>query len=415
MKPDVRLDEGIAIFFFYNRREKKKLLFFFLNLKILRFQLNIMKSIDILSIHDIILKHFENSQNHSNTELQDLYQEIAEHKNTSIEIMDDLQSKIKNDTKISDSQNFYFYLTQAYSYLDEFTRLKEKLQKIQFFRNHAPNPDENKENIQVVIQKYIDLVEQYFPNQFTYLWNDVKDTNGKKRNIAHALQKTCSNCESKNDSFVLSENHFTCSQCGNVLTTTNDNLISFNDIERINIGSKYSYDRRVHFKDSVKRFQGKQNVNIPKELFDNLVQHFLNFRLIPSNYNELPKSVAFKKVTREHIHIFLKELGYSKFYDDIVYIYHKITGHPIPDITHLENQLYIDFDILVEEYDKTFKSDRKNFINNQYVLFQLLKKYNYQCRKEDFNFLKTNDRKFYHDSVCQKLFEKLGWNFKAIF
>ena len=92
-----------------------------------------------------------------------------------------------------------------------------------------------------------------------------------------------------------------------------------------------------------------------------------------------------------------------------------MTEQDIPDISHLENNLLLDFDLLVDMYDKMFKNDRKNFINNQYVLYQLLRKYKYQCRKEDFNFLKTNDRKLYHDSVCQKLFEKLGWNFQPVF
>jgi ribosomal protein S27E len=373
-----------------------------------------MKSIDILSIHEIIVKNFENSTDSNITELQQLYDEIGTKSTISSEIMNDLQEKINETKRITDSENFFFYLTHALSLLDEFQSLKKKLNKIQFFGIKNDN-DENKLKIKTVISRYIELVEQYFPETFSYLWQDAREIIPKKRSIANDVQKMCPNCGSKKDQFVLSENHITCSVCGTVITTTNDNLISFNDIERINIGSKYSYDRRVHFKDSVKRFQGKQNVNIPTELFENMIKHFLNFRLIPSNYSEIPKNIAFQKVTREHVHIFLKELGYSKYYDDIVYIYHKITGHEIPDITHLENQLYIDFDILVEEYDKTFKNDRKNFINNQYVLFQLLRKYNYQCRKEDFNFLKTNDRKSYHDTVCQQLFERLGWNFKAIF
>ena len=97
--------------------------------------------------------------------------------------------------------------------------------------------------------------------------------------------------------------------------------------------------------------------------------------------------------------MFLKELGCSKYYEDIVYIYHKITGHKIPDITHLENNLMADFDMLLETYDSvplnkllllppwsTAKTERKNFINNQYVLYQLLRKYKYPCRKEDFSF-----------------------------
>ncbi|MAI14996.1 MAG: hypothetical protein CMM15_13360, partial [Rhodospirillaceae bacterium] len=134
-----------------------------------------------------------------------------------------MEKKIKNDQKSSDSQNFYFYLTQAYSLLDEFQQLKKKLNKIQFFRSHETDHDHNKENIQGVIQKYTDLVEQYFPGQFSYLWNDIKDSQAKKRQVMQQTHKICPNCQSKQDSFVLSENHFTCSICGNVITTTNDN------------------------------------------------------------------------------------------------------------------------------------------------------------------------------------------------
>ena len=39
---------------------------------------------------------------------------------------------------------------------------------------------------------------------------------------------------------------------------------------------------------------------------------------------DLDKKEAFKLVTKEHIHMFLKELGCSKYYEDIVYIYHKL-------------------------------------------------------------------------------------------
>ena len=85
------------------------------------------------------------------------------------------------------------------------------------------------------------------------------------------------------------------------------------------------------------------------------------------------------------------------------YIYHKITDHEIPDITHLENNLMSDFDSLLEMYDSTFKTNRKNFINNQYVLYQLLRKYKYNCRKEDFQFLKTNDRKYRQASIISTL------------
>ena len=57
------------------------------------------------------------------------------------------------------------------------------------------------------------------------------------------------------------------------------------------------------------------------------------------------------------------------------------------------------------------KIDRKSFINVQYVLFQLLRRHKYPCKREDFNILKTLDRKAFHDDIMKELFEELNWNF----
>ena len=39
------------------------------------------------------------------------------------------------------------------------------------------------------------------------------------------------------------------------------------------------------------------------------------------------------------------------------------------------------------------KNNRKNFINNQYVLYQLLTKYKHPCDISEFNILKTVETK----------------------
>ena len=101
--------------------------------------------------------------------------------------------------------------------------------------------------------------------------------------------------------------------------------------------------------------------------------------------------------------LILKELSYNKYYEDIAYIFHTLTNKKIPDISHLEPTLLSDFDQLLQLYDQ-MNHDRKNFINNNYVLYQLLKKNGFKCNRNDFCHLKTNDRKYYHDVVCQELF-----------
>ena len=82
----------------------------------------------------------------------------------------------------------------------------------------------------------------------------------------------------------------------------------------------------------------------------------------------------------------------------------------------MEEKLLQDFDILTEVYDKKFKNiDRKNFINTQYVLYQLLLRHKHTCNKEDFSILKTIDRKNFHDEIMKVLFETIGWNFSPFY
>jgi hypothetical protein len=374
-----------------------------------------MNTIDILSIHDIIIKDHQNSEDDmekENDKWKSLYKEIYE--KTSDDVLMDLKEKfILDEKKII--ENFNFYLVSSVSIIDEFIETKKNIQKISFFKMNNSTSNQNKKKIQDIIDKYIQLVDYYFPGKYNNYWTLENDKYQKRKKIHISSIKECPTCNGDNEQFVIADNHIVCSFCGTVISTTNDNLISFRDIERINIGSKYTYDRKTHFRECIKRFQGKQNVNIPPKLFDDIIQQIISYQLIPKNFDNFEKKEVFKNVKREHIQMILKDLGYSKYYEDIVYIYHKITGHEIPDITHLENNLINDFDLLLECYDATFKTERKNFINNQYVLYQLLRKYKYNCRKEDFQFLKTNDRKYYHDVVCQQLFEKLGWNFNAVF
>ena len=96
-----------------------------------------------------------------------------------------------------------------------------------------------------------------------------------------------------------------------------------------------------------------------------------------------------------------------------------MTGRKVDDISHLENQLMEDFAKISNLYDKKFKFtgkiERKSFINTQYILFQLLRRHKYHCKKEDFNMLKTLDRKIFHDDIVKELFEYLNFNFTPIF
>jgi hypothetical protein len=129
--------------------------------------------------------------------------------------------------------------------------------------------------------------------------------------------------------------------------------------------------------------------------------------------------VRFKNITKEHVFLFLKELNFTKHYENANLIYSQITGKKLDDIAYLEDKLLDDFDKFIEMYDKKFRNqpdfERSNLINSQYILYQFLMIYHHPCKKEDFSILKTLDRKAFHDEVTKVCFEELGWNHTPMF
>lgn len=328
----------------------------------------------------------------------------------------DIISIHNNLTKqYNNEKNFNFYLIRALPLLEKYREINSSRNKISFMGS-VSKKEKDHSLLNSTIREFFKLVEEYFPNDLkTYDYTKISEESKNPFVQETRKNSSCLHCNNENDQFSLCDNHYVCEKCGYVTENTQNNM-SYKDIDRVNISSKYTYDRRVHFRDCINQFQGKQNASIDQKVYNDLIEQFLLHDLIPANYKDIPKEIAFAKITKEHVMLFLKETKHSKHYEDIVLIHATLTGKPTPDISHLENILLHDFDILTDVYDKKYKSiERKNFINTQYVLYQLLRRHKYPCKKEDFNILKTVDRKYYHDSLCTELFQQLGWNLHPLF
>jgi len=187
-------------------------------------------------------------------------------------------------------------------------------------------------------------------------------------------------------------------------------------MDRVNMSSKYSYDRKVHFRDCINQYQGKQNSTIDNKVYTDLEEQFDRHHLLIGDKNT-ERSARFRRITKEHIAMFLKDLGYTKHYENINLIHYVITGVKPDDISYLEDKLLNDFDLLIDTYDKKFRNkiSRTNFINTQYVLYQFLRRYKHPCKREDFVMLKTVERQTFHDEITKACFEELGWNHFPMF
>lgn len=275
-----------------------------------------------------------------------------------------------------------------------------------------------KKNCEIVERKKIlkkrfdDIVKRIIKNK---LWNDD--------NLLDSIEwKNIDNCPTCNNSddtlFEIDDiGRKTCLVCCAQLQTLETGNTSL-DYNRATVTGKFIYNRLLHFQDCIKQFQGKQNCKIPDKIYSDLEKKLLDYRLLIDSDNPL---VRYSKINKQHILMFLKELKYVKHYENVNIIYSVLTNKKIDDISNLEKQLLEDFKELVILYDnlhskdKSEELDRKNFLNVQYLLFQLLRRHGYDCKIEDFSILKTTDRKQFHDKICCNLFQKLGWNFTPIF
>lgn len=302
--------------------------------------------------------------------------------------INELQNNINDiENKIS----YNFYISETVELLKEYTEILSTPQQMSFIGKVTRD---NKRKRQI-IQSFIDKCKKYI------------DIDVLNKNVSKLI---CNNCNNKKN-FENDENIYRCLECGSE-QEDHTHISSYRDIDRVNISTKYTYDRIIHFRDSMNQYQGKQNSTIDPDVYKDLENEFERHHLLIGDKNT-PREVKFKKIDREHVFMFLKELGYTKHYENVILIHYKLTGIKPDDISHLEDDLMNDFMRLTELYDQKYKKiiDRKNFMNTQHILYQLLNNRKHPCKKEDFNMLKTTDRKFFHDEVCADLFQQLGWNY----
>lgn len=374
-------------------------------------------SINIITLNTTILQRLEQDEK-NNKERLNLIQKLLSEKNLTLDVYTNLNSiknQIMNDFAVKE-----LFLAETYLLIDEYKKI---------LKNPISHKKEN--NLPILRKKheiiinYLNIVNNLVKNKKK--WNDILiPFKSPQLENPKSFEFYCPSCGNIDENkFEIDEfNRRTCLDCSTQQSSI-ETGITHKDYSRVNIVGKFIYNRILHFQDCIKQYQGKQNCKIPEQLYIDLDKKFQAYRLIintPLLDNTFQaRLIRYSKITRNHIMMFLKELKYVKHYENVNLIYFTLTNQRVDDISHLEEQLMEDFKELVALYDelhgrdKKEELDRKNFMNVQYLLFQLLRRHNHPCKIEDFTILKTIDRKLFHDTICKNLFNKLGWKFTPTF
>lgn len=255
-------------------------------------------------------------------------------------------------------------------------------------KNSKINEEKEKQDI---IDEFLTIAKNYIPI------NTYKE---------ETSQQYYCECGSFNNCIEL-QNKIICNECSSVHSIQSIQT-SFKDIDRVNLSQKYKYKKKVHFRDTLNQYQGKQNKNV-EHIYPILEEQFLLHNLV--NKDGKTNYEKYSSITKEHIYMFLFETNNSNFYEDINMIHTYFTGIPCPDISDIEHLLYEDFDKVVDAYESLGDIERIHFLNGQYILYQLLKRRKYKVKENDFDILKTRERLVEHDEIYQKICLKLEWTF----
>lgn len=315
--------------------------------------------------------------------------------------------------EVQEYENLKYFKVDVDPLIERYYMLNNQTMVIPFFNTNKKFLKEHSAKKEQIKIEFIQKIKQY---------NSLKNFEFSMKNYAFVPKSSPPPCACGNKTeFIKDEDRVVCAICSTEQSLIS-NTSSFSDVGRVNMASKYTYNRKVHFRDCIIQYQGKQKTHIPDEIYTILEVKLIEKEKIDPHCNDRLKK--YKDVTRAMILDILKELDskdIKKFYDDIVLIHHTLTGQPCDNIEYLEDALLDDFDKLTETYDnlyihknneedsKTIK--RKNFINAQFVLYQLLRKHGHACNEMDFLTLKTSERKRFHNIICKELFSILSWKY----
>jgi hypothetical protein len=349
------------------------------------------------------------SSSNNAQQLRKQMQSIEETRLSSVDpdnyIWESVRSSINDKLNNIETNNvLMMYLSESAEIVESYKNALKKPVKMSFMGPIVEHGCKKKE----LKRKYLEIYSKYAkfsPDLNPIVTEEVSDNNDD------TLRCSTPGCDGTD--FKQLNETMVCDKCSRVHSSP-VSTTSYADIDRINVSSRYLYDRKVHFRDCVLQFQGRQNVTIDKSVYDALECEFDKHHLLVGDKNT-PSHIRFSKIKKEHILMFLKELRLSKHYENVQLIHFNLTGQSPPDISHLEGALLSDFEQLTALYDELYRNDtRKNFINTQYTLFQLLKRHKHPCTASDFSIIKTSERRDWHHRVCKNLFSKLNWNFTSV-
>ena len=315
-----------------------------------------------------------------------------------IEQIMDIKDKIKQITK-----DIYFlknkkkkYLLENSKYIFQYFEDKKKIssgdnnQNINKLNNFFKIKENQEENMDNENSKYV----------YQNYWKNVKNeiTNIQDFIVPSDICHICHSGEliSQDEEGILICNN---KSCGKFILYIIDSSKPTNK-EPPNEVSYTAYIRLNHFKEILSQFQAKETTQIPEEVLEAIRNRIKKERI-----------KDMKNMNYDKMREILRKLGLNKYFEHIQYI-NSIFGIKPPIMNEeLHDTLCVLFIEIQKPWAMHCPSNRTNFFNYTYTLYQLCVLLDQTQYLPYIPLLKDRIKQLEQDMIWKKVCDELGWEF----
>jgi hypothetical protein len=332
---------------------------------------------------DISKLILERSRKQSQNEpFEDLSSEICK-----IEVA--LQSLSDTKQTIESGTDEISYLLESSQIIMNYMTLEQKEQKIL--------NDSCQDTIQLneIAKKKANLIDEYL--------SKFDPSHVVHRNvIGNSEYIICSEC---NDFYKTANGFLVCPSCGICLSNVEANTdLSFKELQTYDYRPQFTYEKKTHLDDWLRRFKSQENRNIP--------QHVLDKVLLEVNKERISD---LSLLTEEKVKKYLKKLDLNEYYDNVIGIINRINGRKPFNLTpEVEDKIKCMFQQIQEPYERYKPSTRKNFLSYSYCLHKLFQILGLHEFSKYFPLLKSDDKLRQQDNIFKKIVAEMAQKDKSV-
>ena len=274
------------------------------------------------------------------------------------------------------------YILNTCKYINDYLLLEEK--ERQLITNNT-NADADTEKYYEISIKKKDIVNSYM----SYI----------NPNYIQELEPVSNLCKTCNVPFSDKNGFACCILCGNTTTTVHvANELGYKEAQDFDFRQAFQYQKSSHLDDWIRRFQSKENKEIPQSILDQVLLEAHKERVTDLNL-----------LTEEKVKSYLKKLNLNTYYGNVICIINKLNKRPPFTLTpEIEKKIKTMFNQIQKPFEKFKNTERVNLLSYSYLIHQFFLILDLPEFAKYFTLLKNNEKLRQHDEIFKKIIDELA-------